>query len=1208
MSKLHTILAALLGASSVLVSAGSLYAQTDAAELAGVFSGAISERTQARLASGARASVIVMLDVSVDEMLAAAEDDPEGDYLSARLEQNRQAVLREAFPQTFLAQRGFEDADLGYEAFRVTPGFAVNANASEIAALQRAPGVVAVYDNLRYRPMTDTSVSQIGAPALWAQGVTGAGVSVAVLDTGVEKDHPMIGPAIIASACFNTTEEGESSTLCPNGEDEQISFDSGDAGDACVDDLLDSVNGIDGCFHGTHVASTVAGRPINLSSGSQVVGVARAADIVAINTFSKVVPEECVDEGETPDGPCVRADTTDLIAALDWLIVNKTRFNLAAVNMSLGGSEAYASPCFNSPYDRTMQALTQQGVAVVVAAGNDGFANGLSSPACVNSAISVGAVNDADGVADFSNDADYLDLLAPGVEILAAFGSEQITPGAECLNGATANAQGWCHYFINSNGTSMAAPHVAGAFAQLRQAFPNASLAELLNAFKVTGEPVMDGATQRVHARIQVDAAHQFLNTGTGVVRSVSLESLTRYDARNTASDVASFNTTVRTIRNPSGQSRTIRVVSKPSWLTTEFFYGAITPGGAVSQSQITLNSDGQMRLSINEFGLNDGFNAGELVLSVDNDATPIRLKVTAFVATPISNNFATVRFGPFEWVGDADEGVGSIFRLVGLDNGMPVGISADIERWGDQDGQTVQDASISCDFTIRPQRFSGNEYIIGAADFADCPRFDRGDLFLDVRVASDDANGLLMRRFMFNRSGGITDAAYDPSAGTGSAQSFSARVQVPNAETIAPVSYAEVTAHSISPSADQIQVEFGAFEWTYDGSGALLSEFRLSPFFRNENITIDVALINASEAGYEGEFTDCQLTIREARLGDNDLLITSQDLTEDCGAFGRADVLFRVKADMELVNYAPGDIDRMRMNRQIRQASGSLTDFHVDADPLTGMLARYYIGDGLSQVTAGPFEWTGDSTAPTSNQFRFSGIENGDITRIDVSVANATAAGYQGDFDDCSLTIRPQRAGANDYLILSEDLADCGAFGRGDLTFRVQAPNAAVGSFLRMRRLAFGAQGDITDFGFDAEDGAGKTPTAISGGREEVVFGPFEWVGDAQAGTQGVFRITGIAGGLPDSIEVAIANATGGNGQYIGDFSDCSITLRPAKAGLNEYVIGASDFSDCGSFGRGDLSFRIRANAAVLDNTVRMRRFAVTTAGGLTDFGFDNE
>lgn len=1206
MSKLHTILAALLGASSVLVSAGAVQAQTDATELRGVFSGAVSERTQAQLASGGRASVIVMMDVSVDEMLAAAEDDPEGDYLAARLEQSRQAVLREAFPQTVLAQRGSESAELGYEAFRVTPGFTVNANASEIAALRRAPGVVGVYDNLRYQPMTDTSVALIGAPALWDMGVTGAGVSVAVLDTGVEKDHPMIGPAIIASACYNTSVEGESSSLCPNGEDEQISFDTADAGDSCLDSAIDSVNGIDGCYHGTHVASTVAGRPRFLSGGGQVVGVARAADIVAINTFSRVEPAECVDEGETPNGPCVRAMTSDLIAALDWLIVNKTRFNLAAVNMSLGGSEAYAAPCYDYPYDRTMQALTQQGVAVVVAAGNDGFANGLSSPACIRSAISVGAVNDTDQVASFSNDADYLDLLAPGVDILAAFGSEQITPGAECLNGATANAQGWCYYYANSDGTSMATPHVAGAFAQLRQAYPSATVEELLNAFKVTGEPIVDGATERVHARIQVDAAYYFLSNN-GIVRSVSLDSQERYDARNTSNDIASFNQSVRTIRNTSGQSRTIRVVSKPSWLTTEFFYGTGGPSGAaVSQSQITLDADGQIRLSINDAGLEESFNSGVLLLAVDDDPTPIRLKVTALVTTSLWSGYYTLRFGPFEWVGDADQSVGSIFRIVGLDSGMPVGISADIERWGARDGQSVQDSSIRCDFTVRPNRYSGNEYIIGAADFADCPRFDRGDLFIDVRVVPEDQGGVNMRRFLFNASGGITDSVFDPVRGYPSDVIARGRdVTLAGTARLSELSHQEATQPQGVQTPQAISSkQFGPFEWTYDANGELRSEFRLGPIQNGDFLGIDVAIANASAAGYNGDFDDCSLTIRPGNRGENDYQIWPEDLA-DCGAFGRADLTFRVSADTTRLNSTDGDIRDMRMQRFIRRTSGSLTDLYLDEIPSNGVRVTD-LGNGSGQVIVGPFEWTGDSTTPTSNQFRIAGVANGSINRIDVAIANATAAGYTGDYADCSLTIRPARAGANDYIIQREDLADCGNFGRGDLTFRIQGPVSAFNSFVKVRRLAFGAQGDITDFSFDVEEGEGEFPSLISADVEEVVFGPFEWVGDANAGTQGVFRITGIVGGLPGSIEVAIANASAGNGAYIGAYSDCSINLRPSRAGLNEYVIGAVDFADCGDFGRGDLTFRIRAHPDVLADTVRMRRFAVTASGGLTAFSFD--
>lgn len=1180
-----------------------------------VLDGAVSARAMSRLQSGERTSVIVILNVSQDETLLAGEPGFAGQMMRQQIDDMRRAVTGRMFARN-AESLGRQDAVEGYEAFELTPGFTIMANAQEIAELRASPDVAHVYDNTPMRPMTDTSIQQVGAPAVWAQGYSGGGVAVAVLDTGVEKDHPMIGPAITASACYNTTITGESSSLCPNGQDTQIDLTSAEAGDACVEDDFDAETGIDGCFHGTHVASTVAGRQLNLSSGRTVSGVARSASIIAVNVFSRFEPAECVEDGEPLEGPCTLSYPSDQIAALDWLYLNRDTLNLGAVNMSLGGSTANASPCTSSSYDRAMGALNDAGVAVVVAAGNDGFANGLSSPACIRSAISVGAVDDSDSVPSFSNDADYLDLLAPGVDITAAFGTEEPAAGQNCvINDATPNSEGFCHWFTTSNGTSMATPHVAGAMALLREAFPNASVADFLEALKVTGEPVMDVATQRIHARIQVDAAYEFLRDGAGVVNSVSLSDLTRYDARNTISAVSSFNTAVRALNNASFQARTVRVISKPSWLTTEFFSGSGAPSGSpVSTTALALsaNGAGQLRLSINDTGLSDAFNSGELVLGVDGSSTRIRMKATAFVATSLVANQETVRFGPFEWVSDVDQGTSSIFRVVGLNTAMPIAVSADIERWGDAAGQSVSDASIRCDFSVRANRYSGNEYIIGGSDFVDCARFDRGDLYIDVTVDPADAGNVRMRRFLFNSSGGITDAAFDPSGGQGQATSGMSGVRVQSVAGASNATFERAANLLSAPESDTsapqatVQAEYGPFEWTYDANGALRSEFRLTPVLQGDSLIIDVAIANASQPGYTGAFSDCRLTIRSARRSENDFLILPEDLA-DCGAFGRADLTFRVTADDSRVNYSPGDIDNMRMQRLIRQASGSLTDFHVDAQSSAGVVPAS-IGGGVGQVSVGPFEWTGDSTAATSNQFRIAGIANGAVTRIDVSIANATANGYSGTTADCTLAIRPQRAGANDYLILREDLADCGAFGRGDLTFRVQALLTNMASRVKVRRIAFGAEGDITDFGFDAETGQGSTPTAISGGREEVVFGPFEWVGDAQAGTKGVFRITGINGGLPDSIEVAIANAAGGNGQYTGAYTDCSITLRSNRAGRNEYVIGAADFVDCGSFSRGDLSFRIRADAAVLADTVRMRRFAVTTAGGLTDFGFDNE
>lgn len=157
----------------------------------------------------------------------------------------------------------------------------------------------------------------------------------------------------------------------------------------------------------------------------------------------------------------------------------------------------------------------------------------------------------------------------------------------------------------------------------------------------------------------------------------------------------------------------------------------------------------------------------------------------------------------------------------------------------------------------------------------------------------------------------------------------------------------------------------------------------------------------------------------------------------------------------------------------------------------------------------------------------------------------------------------------------------------------------------LRLRRLAIGAHGDITDFGFDLDASAATTPTPIANGLAEIEFGPFEWTGDHTVSTQNVFRISGLSG-APESIDLALMNAT--QEGYQGDFTDCSLQIRPNRVGRNEFVIASNDLVDCDGFLRADIRFRIRAQADQFADEVRMRRFAVTTNGGLTDFGFDTQ
>ena len=139
--------------------------------------------------------------------------------------------------------------------------------------------------------------------------------------------------------------------------------------------------------------------------------------------------------------------------------------------MSLGGA-LFTSPCNNEPYKPIIDNLRSIGVATVVAAGNSGVPFAISSPGCISSVVSVGSTNTDDVVSDFSNVASFLSLFAPGESITSS-----VTGGA----------------YASASGTSMATPHVAGAWAVLHQAAPGASVSAILASLRNTGLPIRDG-------------------------------------------------------------------------------------------------------------------------------------------------------------------------------------------------------------------------------------------------------------------------------------------------------------------------------------------------------------------------------------------------------------------------------------------------------------------------------------------------------------------------------------------------------------------------------------------------------------------------------------------------------------------------------------------------------------------------------------------
>jgi hypothetical protein len=289
----------------------------------------------------------------------------------------------------------------------------------------------------------------------------------------VDKTHPFLAGKVVEEACFS----GNAS--CPNGQTSQSGF---NAGIPCTY--------ASGCFHGTFVAGVAAG------AGS---GIARGAQIMAIQVFSRFTGASCAGD----EDPCVRAFTSDILAGLDRVNLLKASRSFAAANLSLGGgffSNQASCDGSNVAMKATIDSLRASGIATVVASGNEAFTNGLSSPACISTAISVGSTGDGSGgattdvVSSFSNSASFLSLLAPGANITSSI------PGGG---------------FATGQGTSFSAPHVAGAWAILRQFKPTASVSEILSVLQATGVPVTDFRNGLVKRRIRIfNALNQMAANG----------------------------------------------------------------------------------------------------------------------------------------------------------------------------------------------------------------------------------------------------------------------------------------------------------------------------------------------------------------------------------------------------------------------------------------------------------------------------------------------------------------------------------------------------------------------------------------------------------------------------------------------------------------------------------------------------------------------
>ncbi|HEY1177517.1 MAG TPA: S8 family serine peptidase, partial [Phytomonospora sp.] len=229
-------------------------------------------------------------------------------------------------------------------------------------------GVKRVWLDGTARVSLDQSVPQVGAPEAWEAGYDGAGVTVAVLDTGYDPTHPDLAGRIAGVRDFTGP----------------------------------SPEAIDGYGHGTHVASTVAGS--GAASDGRYKGVAPESRLL--------IGKVCDDGGGCAD--------SDVIAGMQWAADN----GAAAVNLSLGGDPTDGT----DPLSLAVEELTAStGTLFVVAAGNYGTAGSVGSPASADAALAVGSVTKQDALSGFSSQGPRVgdhavkpDIAAPGTAITAA--------------------------------------------------------------------------------------------------------------------------------------------------------------------------------------------------------------------------------------------------------------------------------------------------------------------------------------------------------------------------------------------------------------------------------------------------------------------------------------------------------------------------------------------------------------------------------------------------------------------------------------------------------------------------------------------------------------------------------------------------------------------------------------------------------------------
>ncbi len=422
-------------------------------------SGRLDETLLHALESNHRVRVVVMLSMD-DAQVTASTPNTASSVTGASVDVQQQLRVK-AMQETVLATLDAADFELIHR-YRHVPAISGMVTSVGVGKLLAQPDVANVMLDLLGDGHLDVSGPALGLPAVQSDyGVTGAGVTVAVLDSGIDTDHPDLADAIVAQQCFTSP----TPPLWNEGD--------------CLPDYTNTgPSAEDNQGHGTHVSGII------VSNGTvSAKGFAPDANLVSVRVLNRKNA----------------GWVSDWIKGIDWILENFDTQPVQILNMSLGTVSRYTANC-----DRLVPSMASaigrlraKGVTIFASSGNRGDSTGIASPACNSGVISVGATYDSDlgrqpafntylagfgidcfdattslqTITCFTNSNADLDLLAPGA-LVESTG----------LKGGTATFRG----------TSQASPTAAGVAALLLQAAPLLNTDAIETILKKSGTPVKD--------------------------------------------------------------------------------------------------------------------------------------------------------------------------------------------------------------------------------------------------------------------------------------------------------------------------------------------------------------------------------------------------------------------------------------------------------------------------------------------------------------------------------------------------------------------------------------------------------------------------------------------------------------------------------------------------------------------------------------------